>query len=176
MCADSSTKLIFIPTWVLAFYAHNNFPLHRALIVLCCSLCYFWQNGNCFLGWNGVSAKFFSIPSKIYYSRAKLENNNNLARNWKKLQGTPISTQEKVSVLSKIAERATDYFPVLFCTFLASFIKQPAWLNGRSFVSYMRGPGFNPPRGNFSNDSFFIKIIFNQSGVRSPLQGVNFFL
>ena len=119
-------------------------------IVLCCSLCYFWQNGNCFLGWNGVSAKFFSIPSKIYYSRAKLENNNNLARNWKKLQGTPISTQEKVSVLSKIAERATDYFPVLFCTFLASFIKQPAWLNGRSFASYERGPGVNPPRGNFS--------------------------
>ena len=145
-------------------------------MVLCCSLCYFWQNGNCFLGWNGVSAKFFSIPSKIYYSRAKLENNNNLARNWKKLQGTPISTQEKVSVLSKIAERATDYFPVLFCTFLAPFNKYPAWLNGRSFASYARGPGFNPPRGNFFNDSFFIKIIFNQSGVRSPLQGVNFFI
>ena len=88
----------------------------KTRLVLCCSLCYFWQNGNCFLGWNGVSAKFFSIPSKIYYSRAKLENNTNLARNWKKLQGTPLSTQEKVLVLSKIAEKATDYFPVLFCT------------------------------------------------------------
>jgi len=56
------------------------------------------------------------------------------------------------------------------------YTKHPVWLIGRSFASHGGGPGFNPPRGNFFDDSFFIKIIFNQSGVQSPLQGVNFFL
>ena len=32
MGADNSSKLNFMPTWVLAFYAHNNFCLSRAAI------------------------------------------------------------------------------------------------------------------------------------------------
>ena len=43
MGADYWSELIFMPTWVLAFYAHNNFRLDRVLPIYPRSNTYVWS-------------------------------------------------------------------------------------------------------------------------------------
>ena len=70
-------------------------------IVLCCSLCYFWQNGNCFLNWNGEQSWRIIIILR------------GIEKSFKELQLQP----RKKFQFFQNQKRATDYFPLLVCTF-----------------------------------------------------------
>ena len=117
---------------------------------------------------------FFNSSQGYYYSRASLSNNKScleLKKTSRKLHFNPGNSFRSV-------KNSRESNRLLSCTILYIFssIQQASsmaqWQELRFACEKSR---VQSPSGELFNDSFFIKIIFNQSGVRSPLQGVNFF-